>query len=279
MFAFYPTVALCAKAEVESDKREEAHGAAATAPLTRSRAHAAEPAPTEPEDRATHTLASVYATLTTAYPSTVGLFAAAHAPRLRGDVNTKLMCAAKGLVGAILSRRVASATKLPPSFTLQACPHGRLKTVCAECTSTRRSATPRSAARSNAVVSAVGEATRAAVAEGLGASGESHANGVTRPPATDRPSQPLAPVPPPAKAKAAGAKAVALARPDFSQYHVRLATFARWPRKDFPPEPLALAGFYYIAQDGSDLCGCFCCRGTLYDWDPSDDPWCATPET
>ena len=41
MFAFYPTVALCAKAEVESDKREEAHGAAVAAPLTRSRAHAA----------------------------------------------------------------------------------------------------------------------------------------------------------------------------------------------------------------------------------------------
>jgi hypothetical protein len=103
------------------------------------------------------------------------------------------------------------------------------------------------------------------------------ANGVT--PGVQPPSQPLAP-----QMNGTAAKMMPRApgkmRPpgpngpvDLSNYYVRLSTFARWPRRDIPPEPLARAGFYYSGREHSDLCACFCCRGTMYDWDAGDDPW------
>ncbi|XP_066480826.1 baculoviral IAP repeat-containing protein 7 [Tiliqua scincoides] len=52
----------------------------------------------------------------------------------------------------------------------------------------------------------------------------------------------------------------------------RLSTFLNWPAyAQVSPESLARAGFFYTGQD--DYVQCFCCDGSLRNWERGDDPW------
>lgn len=52
----------------------------------------------------------------------------------------------------------------------------------------------------------------------------------------------------------------------------RLQTFSSWPSTaPVRPRDLAQAGLYYLGQ--SDQVQCFCCGGTLADWEVGDSAW------
>ncbi len=55
--------------------------------------------------------------------------------------------------------------------------------------------------------------------------------------------------------------------------HVRLATFATWPKCMVMPskESLARAGFWYSGY--SDRVECFACKLKVHDWLPWNDPY------
>lgn len=60
--------------------------------------------------------------------------------------------------------------------------------------------------------------------------------------------------------------------PEFSDYHVRVETYANWPSDlDQRPNALAEAGFYYTGED--DVVRCHYCDGGLRQWEPGDVPW------
>lgn len=60
--------------------------------------------------------------------------------------------------------------------------------------------------------------------------------------------------------------------PDYQTMDSRLASFQGWPQTTVQkPADLIEAGFFYTGQ--TDCVRCFCCGGTLRNWEPSDQPW------